>query len=176
MNVNLENNGVKNGLVLAAVAVIISIIIYFIDKSLFLSPAIRFFASILLPVFFMRKAVLEERAELNGYIKFSEAIQPAYLTLIIGVIGFSIFQYIIMTMDFELLEIQREIAVDSIKKLSGFAGLTEENIAQFEDIKAEDLKPDLKALLLGLAKNFILGFILAAITAAVLKREQLTND
>jgi hypothetical protein len=43
-------------------------------------------------------------------------------------------------------------------------------------MKPEDLKPNLQALILGLAKNFILGFIIAAIVAAVVKRKNIASE
>ena len=172
----LDSKGVRNGLLFGGTTLALGLLLYLINKEFFLNTTLRLVSSFVLPVFFMRKAILEEREERNGEISFSEAIQPAYLTLIIGVVIFSIFQYIIMTADFELLVIQKEIAVSSIESISGFAGLTEENIAQVREMEAEDLAPNVQSLFLGLAKNFILGFILAAITAAVLKKQALTND
>lgn len=171
-----DNKGLRNGIILGLIAVVLSLAMYFFDKKLFLNPGLRLVLTIALPIILMRKAVLEERKERGGYISFAEAVQPAYLTLIIGSAVFLIFQYVLLSSDSELLQIQRDIAVESINSIKDFAGLTDENIAQMEDMTAEDLTPNLRGLFLGLAKNFILGFILAALTALALKNQKLTND
>ncbi len=171
-----ENIGVKNGLILGGVLIALSMFLYLINKSFFLNPYTRFVASLLIPIIIIRKSILEQREENSGYIKFQEALQPGYLTLIVGVVIFSIFQFIIMSVDFELLEIQREMAISNMKAISEFAGISEENIAEFEQMKAEDLKPNLRTFFLGLAKNFIFGFLMVAICAFALKHENLSND
>ncbi|GLR16616.1 DUF4199 domain-containing protein [Portibacter lacus] len=171
-----ENSGVVNGVLFGLVVVILGMLMYFISKPLFLNPGLRFFLSLAIPIVFISRAALDERKKNGGFISFPEALQPAYICLIIGSVIFTIFQFIIMNADFELLEIQRDIAVESVKSLSGFANLTEENIAAFEEMTAEDLRPDFQAFLLGLAKNFILGFIIAAIIAAIVKRKNLASE
>jgi hypothetical protein len=171
-----ENSGLINGVYFAILTVVIGIVLYFISKPLFMNPSLRLVLSVALPVFFMQRAAKEERSKLDGYISFAEALQPAYICLIVGSVAFSLFQYIILNLDFELLEIQRTIAVESIQALSDFANLSEENVAAFEEIEAEDLKPNLQALVLGLAKNFILGFIIAAIVAAFVKRKNIASE
>ena len=176
MNKFKDNSGVINGIYFAILTIVIGLVLYFISKPLFMNPSLRFGLSILLPVFFMQRAAREEREKLGGFISFAEALQPAYICLIIGSIAFSLFQYIILNVDFELLQIQRDIAVESIQALSDFANLSKENLAAFEEMKPEDLKPNLQALILGLAKNFILGFIIAAIVAAVVKRKNIASE
>jgi len=171
-----ENNGVFHGLLFALIAVGLGLVIYAISKPLFLSPGLRFVLSLFIPITLMSRAALEERKKMGGYISFSEAIQPAYICLIIGTIAFAIFQYVIMNMDYELLEIQRDIAVESIQAIKDLANLSEENVASFQEITPEDLKPNLQALMLGLAKNFILGFIIAAIIAAIVKRKNIASE
>ena len=167
-----NNYGVSNGILFAIAAIGIATILYFIDKKLFLNPSLRFFASLIIPIFFMRKAVLEQRESQGGLIRFSEAIQPAFLCLIIGSAAFTLFQFFLMKIDFNLLEIQREITVEAMKGISEFMELPEANLEAFEEMTAEDLRPTIKSLVLGIAKNFIFGFAMAAITAAVLKREK----
>lgn len=124
----------------------------------------------------MQRASREERTKLGGFISFAEALQPAFICLIIGSVAFSLFQYVILNLDFELLEIQRDIAVKSIEALSNFANLSRENVAAFQEMKPEDLKPNLQALILGLAKNFILGFIIAAIVAGIVTRKNIASE
>lgn len=171
-----DNNGAWHGVLLAGVIVVLGLLMYFLSKPIFLNPTLRFFLSLIIPITFMSRAALEERKSLGGYISFSEALQPAYICLIIGVVAFSIFQYAIMNLDFELLEIQRDIAVESIQALKGFANLSDENVATFEEMTPEDLKPNFQAFMLGLAKNFILGFIIAAIIAAIVKRKNIASE
>lgn len=170
------NRGVINGLLFGGAALIIGLALYLINKPLFLDPTIRFILSLALPITFMSKSALEKRRELNGFASFSEVLQPAYLTLIIGTVIFSIFQYIMMSADFELLEIQKTIAVESLESISGLANLSEENLADIREMKPEDLKPTPKGLLMGLSKNFILGFIIAVIIAFLIKRKNLASE
>ena len=173
MDESTKNNfGVSNGILFAITVIGLGTLLYFVDKKLFLNPSLRFFASLIIPIFFMRKAALEQRESQGGLIKFSEAIQPAFLCLIIGSAAFTLFQFFLMKIDFNLLEIQREITVESMKEISKFMELPAENLEAFEEMTPEDLSPTLKSLVLGIAKNFIFGFAMAAITAVVIKRDK----
>ncbi len=174
--IKTENIGLKNGILFGVACIGLGLLLYTIDKKLFLDPVLRLGLSLILPIIFMRKAGLDQKKELGGYANFTEVLQPIYLCLIIGTLAFSIFQFIVMSMDFELLEIQREITLESLKSLKSLSKFPEESLAQFEEITAEDLKPNLKSLMLSLAKNFILGFIIAAIIAAIVKKEKLTVE
>ena len=171
-----ENNGVFHGVLLAALTVGLGLVFYFVSKPLFLNLSLRLFLSLLIPITLMTRAATQERKKLGGYIEFSEALQPAYICLIIGTLAFSIFQYVIMNMDFELLEIQRDISVKAIQDIKGFANLSEENVATLEETTPEDMRPNLQVFMLGLAKNFILGFIIAAIIAAIVKRKNIASE
>lgn len=166
----LENIGVKNGLLLAASLVGFGLLLYMVNKATFLNPTLRIAFTLVIPIFFMRKASIEQRKDQGGFINFSEALQPAYLCFIIGTIAFSVFQFTLMSVDHELVEIQRDIAVESLKSISDFADLSEESIANIEEMDTDELKPNLKSLLMSLAINFIFGFIIGAIIAAIVKR------
>ncbi|WP_235299173.1 DUF4199 domain-containing protein [Portibacter marinus] len=165
------NRGVVNGLLFGGVAVAVGVVLYLIDKPLFLSPTLRLLLSLAIPISFMVKAGLEKRKELGGFANFSEIIQPTFLTLVVGVIIFSIFQFILMSSDVELLEVQKKIAVESLESMSGLINLSEENLADMKAMDVKEMQPTIKGLLMGLSKNFILGFIIAALISLIIKRK-----
>ena len=167
-----ENVGLNNGIKLTIALLILGVGLYFTNKELFMDPMLRVVVSLILPIFFMSRAALEQRKKLGGYLSFSEALQPTYLTLIIAASVFAIFYYFLLHSDYELLEIQRDIAVNSINMLEEFGAIPEENLADIKESKPEDFKPDIRALFFGIAKNFIFGFVIAAIIAAIVRREK----
>lgn len=168
----MQNKGIRYGILFGLSTIVIGLILYFINKPLFLQPTLKFILSIALPVVFMLQAAIQTRKDQNGFLTFAEALKPAYLTLVIGVIIFGVFQYILMSSDPQLLDIQKEIAVASLEKLSGLANLSEEDLANMEEIDPASLKPNPRAFFMMLSKNLILGFILAVIIAFIVKRKK----
>ena len=169
------NKAVTNGLLFGGTTIIIGLTIYTFSKPMFLNPGLRFILSLIIPITFMTKSGLEKRQELGGFARFTEILQPTFLTLVVGTLIFSIFQYIMMSVDYELLEIQKEIAVKSLESISGIMNMSEEDLADVQAIDPIEMKPTIRGLMMGLSKNFILGFIIAVVISLILKRKNLVS-
>lgn len=168
----MKNVGVKNGLLFALTAIIFGLVLYLIDKKLFLNPSLRMIMSLVFPIFFARKSIIEQRRFNEGTIDFQSALKTGFFCLLIGIVAYTIFQNLLLKFDFNLLEEQRDIAVASAENLMKKMNASKEILSQYQDLKAEDLAPNFRTFSLGLARNIFFGFIIAAITALILKRDQ----
>ncbi len=168
----MKNVGVKNGLIFALTAIIFGLVLYLIDKKLFLNPSLRMIMTIVFPIFFARKSILDQRRINEGIIEFQPALKTGFFCLLIGIIAYTVFQNLLLKFDFNLLEEQRDIAVSSAENLMKKMNASKEILSQYQDLTAEDLAPTFRSFSLGLARNIFFGFIIAAISALILKRDQ----
>jgi hypothetical protein len=168
----MKNVGVKNGILFALTAIIFGLVLYFIDKKLFLNPSLRMIMSLVFPIFFARKSILEQRRINEGTIDFQAALKTGFFCLLIGIVAYTIFQNLLLKFDFNLLEEQRDITVASAENLMKKMNASKEILSQYQDLKAEDLVPNFRTFSLGLARNIFVGFIIAATSALILKRDQ----
>lgn len=106
------NAGIKNGLILSLVSIIIGLILYFINPRLLFSGWYMLFG-LLLFFGFMAKACIDARNEGGGYISFGGAFMAAWLVAIVSMVISVVWQYILTTfIDPSLVELQQEVSIE----------------------------------------------------------------
>lgn len=158
----------KNGLMAGGSLVLYFLLFYFLDKASMLKIWVAAF-SILIYVVFMASAVAEQREKQEDIISFKEAISVAFLTFIIANVVYYIFYFIIIKTDPELLTLLKQKYIDIYKKI-----LADRNPADIEK-NFQDFKFNFSTIALWFARDAIGGFILSAISAAIMRRGKRVN-
>ena len=166
----IKNISVRNGIIFAVVIIGMGLVLYYVDKAIFLNPSLRMTMSIALPIFFARKSILDQRAANGGTLIFNDALRVSFLTRVIGITAFAIFQNILLLSDYNLLEIQRTLAVESAQTFMRLINMPESTIAEYDELTPDRLSPTFASFSLGLARNYFFGFFIALITTAILNK------
>ncbi len=167
----MENHGVRNGVICGLASVIITLLLYFI------SPPVMFkwgsWIGIAVAIYFMSRASLDTRADMDGFISWKEAVSPAFLTGVISTLIGMLFTYVLFNfIDSSLMELQNQVTIDTTVSMMESFGAAESDIdAALEGIEAS-MKDHLalKDMILPIFVSFIFTFIIAAIIAAVVKK------
>lgn len=172
----------KNGLLLGATMSVIYLIVYLIKPELNFGWLFSISLSILPPIFFIRKAILEQRQEYEGSITFGEAMTAGFPTFIIGSLIFTLVTVSIFTIDSSYKDLGNKIALDmqkeAMEKTFEIAAKFNANIPEEEKQKAftdlENNPQDVASIslnFLGFLTSLIFpGAIISLISAAILKR------
>ena len=167
---------VKNGLLLAATWIGLYLIIYLIKPSLLFSFGVSTAISLLVPIFFMRKGVLEKREENEGMISFGEAFVPGIAIFFIGSLLYFGVQAVHIAKDTNFRELGEKISYDvgksAMTKTFNLLNIPEEDRAEaYAEFDKNPPKLSPIQILLGLLVSLVFpGSIIALIVAAVLKR------
>jgi hypothetical protein len=153
----------KYGLIAGGSVVLYFLLFYFLDKESMLKMWVTA-SSILFYVFFMAKAVSDQRKLQEGIISFRNAISVAFLTLIIANVVYYIFYFFIIKSDPELVIILKQNYLDFYQKM-----LSNQDPAEIEK-SFEGFEINLPFVLLRFAQGAIIGFILSVIIAGMMRR------
>lgn len=165
-------HNLRYGLYLGLISVAFSIGLFLIDYKLILQPGIS-----LIP-FAITVAILiiagrDLRAQQGGYLPFKEAFVSSYVIFLIGaVIGviYVILQYNVFTPE-AAAELQKETLNQTVQMLEGF-GMDDQAIDEAVQ-EAEKTNPyGVKAQFIGLGINALIGLVVCAIIAAIVKKNK----
>ncbi len=164
-------SAVKWGVIAGLGAVVISLVGYLVSPKFFVTWAswLGFAAFIICMV----KAAADDKEAMGGYMSWGQALKPTFLTYVIGSLISSIFVYVMFNfVDGSLVDVQKEIAVDTIEQLSGFLG--EDGMeAAIDALDQQSFDMTMSTTLLGYAFGLILpGFPLAAIISAIMRKNR----
>lgn len=164
---SLENPAVKNGILAGIAAAVYVLLLYLINLRWIFG-----FPSYLTTVLFIFMMVQSVKAEKNilDFTSFSDALKPAFLTFVVANLIYIIFYYVLVNFIApELLDIQKQISMEMIEKMSGFIG-EEGTEAAIEQMESRDFDFGVKTAAWTFAFGLIFpGFIIAAIIAAIMK-------
>jgi len=169
---------IKNGLLYAASSILIHILFYLIKPELNANIGIGLIISFLLPIFFIRKGILEDRTLNEGLISFGEAFVTGAAVLFIGiVISTVIIGLFINFMPGDYKEFLTEATLTASQNFSnsllGMFGMSAEQIAEAnEQSNSMNIDPFSAPMMgLGILSNlFFPGSVIVLITAAILKK------
>lgn len=165
----MENNGVKYGLLAGLGVVVYTLILYLVDDVLMFGWASMF--GIFIYIACMYKAGVDERNQNGGFLTFKETLKPTFLTYVIGSLIATIFTYLLFTViDPGLIELQNEIAAERIQSMSGMLG--EEGVEEALKRLEEQESMKISDTALGYAMMLIIGFVIAAIISAIVKKNR----
>lgn len=165
----MENLKVKYGVYMGVMAIVISMICYFMGHDFYLMwhRAIIF----LVAIYFLYKATTTQRYNEEGHLSFGEAFSTSFVVFVLGNFILSVFTYILMNyIDAGLIDSMNEMPAKMAAKVAGIMG---------EEIPQEDLE-QMQSLDLGygvgmalwnfVSSLFVPGAIFSLIIAAVTKR------
>ena len=164
---SLENPAIKNGILAGIAAAVYVLLLYLINlRWIFGLPS---YLTTVLFIFMMVQSVKAEKKVLD-YTSFSDALKPAFLTFVVANFIYIIFYYILVNFIApELLDLQKQISMEMIEKMSGFIG-EEGTEAAIEQMEGRDFDFGIKTASWTFAFGLIFpGFIIAAIIAAIMK-------
>ena len=164
---DFENPAIKNGVIAGIGAAAISLFLYIISARMIFS-----FASLLTTALFivmMVRSVREHRSSVD-FLSFSEALKPAFVTYVCGNLLYTIFYFVLLNyIDPGLLEMQKEIAMESIERFSGVMGEENFEIA-LEELENRDWGFGLGTAVWSFAWGLIFpGFLICLVIAAIMK-------
>lgn len=164
--------GLKNGIVLAITMVCAILGLYFADKSILIKPGINILIPLAIIIVFLIKNGLDTKNSLAGEMDFQAGIRQAFICLLCGILAFEITNYTIFQLDFEMLELQRQQALDNLETIKKITKLAPEKIQQLKNQTAEDYRPQLSGLFFNVANKCILGFIIASVITLILRSKK----
>lgn len=166
----MGNISIKNGLLGAGVAIIFSIITWFLGIGYYI--VLGFILGFFVIVYFMYRTGKEARDLNGGFIEFGQIFKYLMLTFMILSFITSIFQYIMVNfIDTNLMANMNDAIKDfSLSRMPAEAA--EEARDQLEEKFAEaPTTLELLPALWGWVKGLILGAIIAAIMSAIMKKK-----
>jgi hypothetical protein len=167
----MGNYSLKNGLISGGVQVGVMVLFYFISAIMLISfaPMVCFFVYL----GFMRQTVVQYKREKGGYISFKDAFRASWLTFIPGSVILAVFNYLLFNfMDPHLLEIQREILVETFEKMATFLPMSDEEYDKQLELLNNQNPYGLQSLATALPLSFLFpGALIAAIMALIMKKE-----
>lgn len=165
----MENNGVKYGLLAGGLVIAYTLLLYLIDEQMLFGGASTL--GVVIYIIGMYKAGMDQRKSLGGFISWKEALTPTFLTYVIGSLLATIFTYLLFTIiDPGLMEVQNEIARESIIQMEGLIG--EEGVEKAMEKLEERGTMNFSDTALSYAFMLIFGFVVAAVISAVIKRNR----
>lgn len=165
-----KNSGVRNGVYLGVASIVYSHVCYLINPRLMLNVASLFVYVIVL--YFMYRATVDEKAQNEGYLSFGEALKVTFLTYVVGTFISSIYVYIMYNVvDPGLMEVAREVSIESAEFVTKLLGGNEEQLDQmYDQLESENLEMSFSMIFLNYLISLIIpGFIIAIIMSAIRK-------
>ncbi len=172
----LEKPAVKNGLLLAAVWIVIYAAMYFINPELLFNTGISLAISLLIPIYFIRKAILEEREINEGMLSLGEGFVAGILVYFIGALLYFAVQGVHMFNDAKFKadgeRISMEMAEKGMQKVFQYTNIPEEEQEKaIAELKANPPTISPAQMVIGFLVSLIFpGAIIAIIAAAALKK------
>lgn len=171
---SLENPAIKNGIIAGIGSAVFVLLLYLVNpRWIFGFPS---YITTIIFIVLMVQSVKAEKKNID-YTSFSDALKPAFLTFVVANFIYIFFYTILVNFIApELLDVQKEITLEMLEKMSGLLG--EDGLeAAVDEVEARDFDFGLKTASWTFAFGLIFpGFIIAAIIAAVMKdRRPLEN-
>ncbi len=169
----MNNPGVKNGLFYGAAACILYLLLYLISKRLIFSVSIGLIFGVAVPIFFMVMAARQTRSNQEGIMSFGEGLTATFVTYVLGSFIATIFTYVMSNViDPSLLVIEKEEAMSMMENMFSTMGAPEDQLDLVKESIEDSSDVGLGMTLAAWAFTLIIpGFIYAAITSAIMKKD-----
>lgn len=169
----MENPVIKNGLFYALASVLISLLLWMVNKALLFNTVVGILVGLALPIIFMIMANRERRDQQEGYLSFGEGIVTSLGTYAIGSFVGIVFTWVLINyIDPSLIELQQKVTMEASEKMLEMFGGNEEMIEEMREKLEEDMiNPTLGQNLFGWAVSLLFpGLLFALIVAAITKK------
>ncbi|MEM1321762.1 MAG: DUF4199 domain-containing protein [Bacteroidota bacterium] len=173
----MDNHGVRWGIIAGVLVAIYTVALYLVDPNYLFYVTLSLVGSIIY-IFCMRKAGLETRSDMGGYMTWGEAMKPTFITYAVGTLIGTIFMYVLFMVDESLPSLQYDSALASQQWIMESMGAPPDAIDQAREQMEAQMSPEqfepsllnsIKYYLGGLA---IGGFILSAIISAIIRKKK----
>ncbi len=164
---DLENPAIKNGVFAGMIASGIVLLFYLLNARMVFTWAS--WVTTIIFIYFMVLSVKAEKSNLE-HMSFNDALKPAFLTYVVGNLLYIVFYFVLLNFIApELVDMQREIAMEAMEKLGGLMG--EDAMEEAMDqIEARSFAFNLKTAAWSFAWGLIFpGFIISAVMALIMK-------
>ncbi len=168
----MENNGLKYGVILGLVHVVITMVVYFIDPNLLFSSLFTFLELFGLFILGAILAISNEKTKLGGFIGFSEAFKVGLIAVFVISAIANLFGYVLFNfIDPNLITMAKDYQIEMLTSgwMSDF--LDEEQLEKIIDKLDEEEFMTLSATFFNIAFLGLVGAFFTAIISLILKRE-----
>lgn len=170
---NMHNKEtLQYGLISAAAAVLIFVVLYILGAEYFMSPA-AWISSYLLPIVFAVFGAIQVKKKNDGFLNFNESLKITFGVLVITALVSSIVSYFIFNyMDVAFAERMKQLTIEKSQETMQKFGVPEAEMEKaMEKIDEQDIFS-----FVSIAKSFayacILYFIEALIISAIVKKKK----
>ncbi|PSL23396.1 DUF4199 domain-containing protein [Chitinophaga ginsengisoli] len=176
-NASYPNPGIKWGLIASVVIVLAGLGLYYTDQQTLFSLKFNFIQLFICAVTGLL-AGLEQKRKAGGYSSFKEALQPIFITFVIGTLVGTLFMYIIANYVDPGLPARMKAgdlkALEQMEAAQKAAGINDSRLSeQLTQLKQQDYSLTLVASILSYLTGLFLDFIIAAILAVVIRKKQI---
>lgn len=172
----MDNYPVRNGLYAGGLLILLSLSFYFTDKAMLLQ--IGSLMEFIIVIYFMTKAVSATRKQQDGWISFSEAFKPAWLTYILATTLSTLFTFVLMNyIDPDLKVLVQDLQIEAFEQASDWFKISEADQALYTDRLKETDAYGIQSIAFTLPFSFIMpGVLFSLIMAMIMKKEQKTVE
>lgn len=171
MNETIKKNGITFGLILGAFLILRTTLIYTIDINLFVNGYIGFI-DIIVTIVLGVVAVAKIKKAFGGFITFKEAFSGFLLTMVIGVVLYSIFNIILFNViDPDAKTVIREKVIEkTVAMMQGMGTPSDVLSKSVKSMRETDSFAPAQQLL-GLGITIMMYAVVGLIVAAIVKKE-----
>ncbi len=162
----MNAHSTKFGLIAGIGTVLILLTAYFVDKRLQLSPGVVW-STMIFYIVGMAMAAIEERKDNGGFISFKAALKAAFIVWMVANAIYHTFNYLHFNyFDPEMIQIQKDVVLETLD-----TGVFSEEMTEQMAAKTDEIKYDIMTTLSGYIMSLVFGFLLAAIIARLVRRD-----
>ncbi len=168
-----RKTAIKWGINTGLASIVFTLLIYVLNAKLMASFT-WMSLSLVLCILFMVLAVKEVKKNQGGFISLSEALFCGFFVYAIGALISGVFSYVLMTwIDPNLPLLIREVSIEKTVEMMNKFGASEEDISKaLDNINEQPTAVSIKSSLIGFIASSALGFVIAFILAAILRKKQ----
>lgn len=169
----MNNSAAKYGFYYGLTSIGVALVLWLVNKELLFKMSLQSILGLALAIIFMFLAIKAVKGEQEGFISFGEAIAASMLTYALGGLMAILFSFVLLNyIDPSLLEVQKEVAMETAENVIEMFGGTEESMEEMrEEMEEEASSYSLgKNLMAWLFSLIFPGLIISLIMSAIMKK------
>ncbi len=164
-NSTFWKSSITNGVILAIVLIIYSVLLYILDLSTNKSLGYITYLFLIVGLWWFTKSYRDNN--LGGNISYGQALGYATIIIVVAALISSIYSYVFLKyIDPSLIDKMAALGEEEMLK----QGMSDEQIEMTQSMSKKFMKPGLMNIM-GFLGTVLIGFIIALITSAIVKKE-----